>query len=154
MSDPNVIRIDSIDKEILKILRSNARIKLRELARLTHIPTSTIYDRIKRLEKMGLIKKYTTKIDYRLLGYQIKALILASVEGAHIIDVEKEISKNPHVIALYDITGEYDVAIIALFKTIEELDHFVKNLLRNPYVKHTTTSIVFRTVKEEYTLPI
>lgn len=154
MSISDSIRLDHVDKEILEVLRGNARIKLRELARITRIPTSTIHDRIKRLEKIGVIKKYTVEIDYRLLGYQIKALILASVEGAHIVDVEKEVSKNPHVVALYDITGEYDVAIIAVFKTIEELDHFVKNLLKNPYIKHTTTSIVFRTVKEEYSLPL
>lgn len=154
MSDPKIVQLDAIDRELLEILRNNSRTKLREISRILNKPLSTVHDRVKRLEKRGVIKKYTVKIDYRLLGYQIKALILASVEGAHILDVENEIARNPNVVALYDITGQYDVAIIALFKTIEELDTFVKSLLKNPYIKHTTTSIVFRTVKEDYTLPI
>lgn len=154
MSDPKIVQLDAIDRELLRILRNNSRTKLREISRILNKPLSTIHDRVKRLEKRGIIKKYTIKIDYRLLGYQIRALILASVEGAHILDVENEIARNPNVVALYDITGQYDVAIIALFKTIEELDAFVKSLLKNPYIKHTTTSIVFRTVKEDYTLPI
>ncbi|RLG80612.1 MAG: AsnC family transcriptional regulator [Thermoprotei archaeon] len=148
------IRLDPIDKAILRELRENSRVSIRSLARKLKLAPSTVYERIKKLESHGVIKNYTVDINYRLLGYQLKALILAVVDGEHILEVEEEVARSKNVVALYDITGEYDVAIIAVFKTIEELDNFVKSLLRNPYIKHTTTSVVFRTIKEKYTLPI
>ncbi len=148
------IRIDHVDKNILKTLRANSRTSFRELARKLGIPPSTMHDRVKRLEKQGVITSYTIGINYRLIGYQVKALILVNVIGEHIIEVEKEIAKNPNVQAVYDITGEYDIAVLVSFKTIEELDHFVKKLLKNPYIKQTRTSIVFRTIKENLHLPI
>lgn len=150
----NPVHIDEVDKAILRELRSYSRIRIRELARKLRMAPSTVYERIKRLERLGVIKDYTININYRILGYQIKALILMVVDGAHIIEIEEEISRHPNVIAVYDITGEYDIAVIAVFKTIEELDAFVKSLLRHPHIKHTITSVVFRTIKEKYTLPI
>jgi Lrp/AsnC family transcriptional regulator for asnA, asnC and gidA len=146
--------LDSIDKKILLELRKYSRISYRELADLVGKPVSTIYDRVKRLERRGVIRGYTLDIDYYKLGYQVKALILVNVVGKEIKSVEEYIASHPNVQAVYDITGEYDVAVIASFKTIEELDRFVKKLLGHPGVIHTRTSIVFRTVKETQHLPI
>ena len=149
-----IIHLDNLDKQILEYLKYNSRISFRELATKLGKPVSTIYDRVKRLEKLGVIRGYSTSIDYRKLGYQIKALILVNAVGKELVNVERMIAENPNVQAVYDITGEYDIAVIAAFKTIEELDSFVKNLLSNPGVVHTRTSIVFRTVKETLHLPI
>ncbi|ABN69297.1 transcriptional regulator, AsnC family [Staphylothermus marinus F1] len=146
--------LDDIDLKILDQLRKYSRTSFREIASKLNKPVSTIYDRIKRLEKHGIIRGFSIDIDYRKLGYQIKALILVNAEGKDLIKVEQDIASNPNVQAVYDITGEYDIALIASFKTIEELDAFVKKLLSKPGIKHTRTSIVFRTVKETQHLPL
>jgi len=146
--------IDDVDKKILEILRTDARVSIREIARKIGSSHSTIYDRIRKLERRGIISGYTIRINYKKLGYQITALILVNVDGRHIIEVEKWLAQEPNVLAVYDITGEHDIAVIASFKTIDELDSFIKNVLRNPYVKQTRTSIVFRKVKEEIHLPL
>ncbi len=146
--------LDSLDKRILEILGSDSRISIRGLARMLNKPASTIYDRLKRLEKLGIIEKYTVKINAEKIGYQIKALILVNVDGKPIEEVEEEISQHPNVLMVLDITGEFDVAVIATFKNIRELDRFIKNLLKNPYIKQTRISIAFRTVKEEINPPI
>ncbi len=148
------IVLDSIDKRILAELRRYSRISYRELANLLRRPVSTIYDRVKRLERKGIIRGYTLDIDYYKLGYQVRALVLVNVAGKEIRSVEEYIASHPNVQAVYDITGEYDVAVIASFKTIDELDKFVKKLLSHPGVIHTRTSIIFRTVKETQHLPI
>ena len=146
--------VDDLDKRILRVLVEDSRLSVREIARRASAPHSTVYERIRRLERNGIILGYTVRIDYKKLGYQITALILVNVDGQHILEVEEWLSKHPNVLAVYDITGEHDIAVIASFKTIDELDSFVKNVLRNPYVRQTRTSIVFRKVKDEIHLPI
>ncbi|MEL9909137.1 MAG: Lrp/AsnC family transcriptional regulator [Desulfurococcus sp.] len=146
--------IDDIDKKILNILQEDSRQSLKSIAEKLGRPVSTIHERIRRLLEKGVLRKYTVLIDYEKLGYTVKALVLMNVDGKHIIDVERYISQHPNVLTVYDITGEFDVAVIAVFKEIRELDSFIKWVLQNPYVKQTRTSIVFRTIKENIHLPL
>jgi DNA-binding Lrp family transcriptional regulator len=113
---------------------------------------STISERIRKLENRGVIKRYTITIDHGRLGYKLNAITLLQVDGAHIEDVEKMLMTEPNVRAVYDITGEYDVAIITTFRDSEELDRFIKKMLKNPYIKRSVTNIILRIVKESPTL--
>ena len=142
------IKLDEVDKEIIRRLAIMGREGIREIARALGRAPSTIVFRIRRLEKFGVIKGFTALIDYRKLGYQINALTLLQVDGAHIEEVEEMLARESNVRAVYDITGEYDIAIITSFKTIEDLDRFIKRLIKIPYVKRSMTSIAFRVVKE------
>lgn len=146
--------LSELEKKIIKTLREDSRISIRELARKLNAPHSTVYEKLRRLEREGIIRSYTIIVDYKKLGYTVTALILVNVEGSMIVDVENWLAKEPNVLAVYDITGEYDIAIIASFKSIDELDAFIKKILKNPYIKQTRTSIVFRKVKEEIHLPL
>jgi len=147
-------KLDYLDKLIIRELLKNSRRSIRELARNLNIPSSTLHDRVKRLIRKGVIRGFTVLLDEEKLGYTVKALILVNVEGKHIIDVEKEIAKHPNVQIVLDITGEFDIAVIAVFKNIVELDHFIKQLLKNPYIKQTRTSIAFRIVKQTHEIPL
>lgn len=141
--------LDELDLKILSHLAKNGRIGVRELARKLGRPASTVSQRIKSLEQRGIIEGYTARINYRRLGFDILALIMLNVEGGHIEDVERLLAREANVRAVYDITGEFDVAVIALFRNVEELDRFIKRVLRNPYVKRSVTSIAFKAVKDE-----
>ena len=142
------IILDDIDMMILRRLAVHGKEGIRELARNLGKSPSTIAFRIKRLEREGIIKGYTTMIDYRKLGYQINAITLLQVDGAHIEELEEILAREPNVKAVYDITGEYDIAIITSFREIEDLDRFIKRVIKIPYVKRSMTSIAFRIVKE------
>jgi Lrp/AsnC family transcriptional regulator for asnA, asnC and gidA len=145
---------DDLDKRILEFLREDSRVSLKVIAENTGKPVSTIHERIKKLVRNGILRKFTVLIDYGKMGYGIKVLILVNVDGKHIIDVENYVSQHPNVQAVYDITGEFDVAVLAAFKSMSELDKFVKWLLQNPFIRQTRTSIVFRVVKETIHLPL
>lgn len=146
--------LDPADKIILRELLSDSRRSIRRISRKIGIPSSTIYDRIKKLERNGIIRKYTVVLDEKKLGYTVKALILINVDGKKIREVEEEIASNPNVQVVLDITGEFDIAVIAVFRSIEELDRFVKSLLKIPAIRQTRTSIAFRTIKQEFNPPI
>ncbi|MCD6084072.1 MAG: Lrp/AsnC family transcriptional regulator [Desulfurococcales archaeon] len=140
--------LDDIDMMILRRLAVYGKEGIRELARNLGKSPSTIAFRIKRLEREGVIRGYTTVIDYRKLGYQINAITLLQVDGAYIEELEEILTKEPNVKAVYDVTGEYDIAIITSFREIEDLDRFIKRIIKIPHVKRSMTSIIFRVVKE------
>ncbi|MEM0020674.1 MAG: Lrp/AsnC family transcriptional regulator [Fervidicoccaceae archaeon] len=140
--------LEEVDLKILEALARNARGSLKEISEVVGIPISTAFSRIRRLEQLGIIRGYTLDLDHEKLGYKITAIIHFSVEGPYLEEIEKQLSSKQNVIFLYDITGEFDILAVARFRSIEELDKFVKDTLRNPHVKKTTTSIALRVVKE------
>jgi DNA-binding Lrp family transcriptional regulator len=141
--------LDELDVLILERLLKDSRKSLRSIAKEIGTPTSTVHERVRRLVKMGVIRRFTAELDTKVLGIDVTALILVSVEGAYITEVEKALSAFEQVIAVYDITGEFDVAVIAKFRSIDELNNFIKAVLKMPHVKRTVTSIAFNVVKEK-----
>ncbi len=140
--------LDGLDIEILRILSENCKKSAREIARMLGKSPTIIAKKVKKLEQLGILVGCRGEIDYKKLGYGLLALILLNVEGAHIEEVERQLAAEPNVRIVYDITGDFDVAVVALFKSVEDLDKFVKRLLKNPYIKRSVTSVVFRAVKD------
>ena len=114
----------------------------------------TAYNRIKNLENKGVLKGYTVIVDPVKVGYSLTAIILIQAEGKHLLDVENEISKINNVSSVYDITGDFDIAVIARFKNRFDLNNFIKGLLALPYVKRTVTNVVLNTVKEDFRIKV
>jgi DNA-binding Lrp family transcriptional regulator len=142
-------RIDNLDKQILQILQKDARKSAREIARQLHRATGTVATRIKKLTESGIIKGYSAILDPSKLGYGLTAIILIQAEGKHLVEVENEIARAKEVVAVYDITGEFDAAVIARFRDRKSLNKFVKSIIAMPYVKRTVTSLVLNVVKED-----
>ncbi|MEM1680762.1 MAG: Lrp/AsnC family transcriptional regulator [Sulfolobales archaeon] len=142
------IELDEVDLAIINLIKNNARLSIRDISKIIKKAPSTVLNRLKRLERLGVIKGYVTLIDYSKLNYQVNAITLLQVEGAHIEELEKTLSSEPNVRAIYDITGEYDIIILTTFKNVGDLDKFIKRVLKIPYVKRSVTNIAFRIVKE------
>lgn len=141
--------IDDLDIKILSMLGEDARISYREIAVKLDVAPGTIYNRIKKMTDAGVIKGYIPFLDYSKLGYGFIALILMQVEGEHLIEVEEQLAKPQEVVAVYDVTGEFDVAIVSRFKNIAAMNSFIKKTLRNEHIKRTVTNVVLNIVKED-----
>ena len=107
------ISIDEKDISILNVLLENSRLSCRQISKRTGYSISTVINRIKKLEESGIIRRYTLDIDFTKLGYDFPVIIDVRVSEGKLLEVEQEIAKNPHVIAVYDITGEFDVSVYA-----------------------------------------
>ena len=140
--------LDALDLDIIKLLKKDARSSSRKIAKALKIAPSTVIARIRKLEKMNIIKGYTITLDYSQLGYNFPVIIDVKVSKGQLFEVEKEIAKNDNVIAVYDITGEFDVTVLATFKSRKELDKFIKDLQRMEYVERTYTKLILNTIKE------
>ena len=146
--------VDDIDIQIINLLQEDSRLSFNKIARELGISVGTAYNRIKSLEDRGVLKGYTAIVDPVKVGYSLTAIILIQAEGKHLLDVENEVSKIDNVISVYDITGDFDIAVIARFKDRSSLNNFIKSLLAMPYVKRTVTNVVLNVVKEDFRIKV
>ncbi len=142
--------IDAADRLILKILQADCRLSFSKVAAKAGVSVGTAYNRIKSLEARGLLKSYTAVIDSVKLGYGLTSIIMVQAEGGHLSDVEKAIAEYSNVIAVYDVTGEYDAAVVAKFKDRNALNTFIKCLSAMPHVRRTVTNAALSIVKEDF----
>ncbi|MET1125052.1 MAG: Lrp/AsnC family transcriptional regulator [Archaeoglobaceae archaeon] len=143
-------KIDSTDIKILQILQEDARKSLREIAERVGVAEGTVYNRINKLKKLGVIKNFIPVIDYSKLGYDLTAVVGIVAEGGHLVEIEEEIARCGNVTAVYDVTGEFDILVVARFRSREELNDFVKKLGGMENVKKTYTMLVLNVVKESH----
>jgi DNA-binding Lrp family transcriptional regulator len=143
-------KLDDIDLQILRILQEDSRMSYRKIAHSLGIAVGTVYNRIKRLEEEGVFKAYTVMADPAKLGYELTAIILIQAEGSHLQEVEKEIAQSDSTICVYDVTGDFDIAVIARFKNRSMLNSFIKGTLKIPYIKRTVTNVALNILKEDF----
>ncbi len=148
MANGNLIEIDDKDLKILQALSIDSRLSYRQLSKRIGLSVSTIISRIKRMEELGIIKNYTIEVDMEKLGFKLPVIVDIRVLKGKLFEVEEEIAKHPNVLAVYDITGDFDVAVLAVFRERDELDKFVKMLQRMKYVERTHTKLILNIVKD------
>jgi DNA-binding Lrp family transcriptional regulator len=142
--------MDETDVKILKSLIADARLSSRQVAKQCGISIGTALSRTKKLEDERIIKGYTAVLDHERLGYELTVVTEITVSKGRLLEIENEIARMPNVCCVYDLTGMADAAIIAKFKTREELSRFTKHVLSLPNVERTNTHVVLTTVKEDF----
>lgn len=141
--------IDDIDKKIINILLFDADTTNREIASRCKIALGTVNNRIKKLRKLGVIKKKTIQVDYEKLGYAIEVLIDLKIQKGGFYDIAKKLAADPNVFRVIDMTGSYDAEILARFHTRRQLDNFIKKLQQEPCVQDTRTRLILNIYREK-----
>jgi len=141
------------DKKILDVLKHNAKLSIQQIAKKTLIPITTVHNRIKKLEKEGIIKGYTVILDNKKLGKNITAFILINVvynlpnKKIKQEELAKEIKKFGVVEEINILAGGADIIAKVRTKDIEELNEFVIRRLRSiDGIDKTQTMIVLEEV--------
>jgi len=143
--------MDEKDNQILGILKQNAKLTTKQISKKTLLPITTVHNRIKKLEKQGIIKYYTIVTDNKKLGKPVSAYILINIDYSEIkklnlsqIDIADKIKKHPNVDEADVITGRKDMIIKVTVKDMLELNKFISSSLQIiPGIKQTETSVVF-----------
>jgi DNA-binding Lrp family transcriptional regulator len=139
--------IEELELKIVRSLNQNSRKSFREIAKEIGTSAPVVINKIKRLEKLGAIKGYIPLLDPEYFGFNLIAVV--GIRIGKLIETQEKIAEDPHVFAIYDVTGEWDSIVIAHFKGREELNSFIKNALSQKYVDRTATHIVLNVVKDE-----
>jgi DNA-binding Lrp family transcriptional regulator len=142
------MKLDEKNIAILNVLLDNARLSYRQIAQKIGVSVATVMHRVQELEKDKIIQKYSAVPDYEKLGYDITVLIEVQVGKGKLAQVENKIAQHPNVVAVYDVTGAFDVVILAKFKNRRTMDVFLKKIQTYDFVLRTNTRLVLQTIKE------
>jgi len=141
------MKTDNTTRNILNLLRKNARMSYKEIAESTGKPESTIRDRIQRMEKMGLIQGYTVILDKKQLGFECSALVLADVDYEKLEDVTKKLLNKNNVLRIYHTSGNKRIAFVVVAKNFESLEADL-NRLSELDLKNEDVVILLKIVRE------
>ena len=141
--------MDKLDHNIIFSLNANGRKSYRNIAKELKVSLSTISNRLKRLEEEGIIERYIPVINKEKTGYNLTAVINLKLTHGKLIEVQEKISKDNHVSAVYDITGDWDSLIVAHFSDRRDLNSFIKRVLSMDFVERSNTQLVLNIVKDE-----
>lgn len=148
IGDVEPVELDETDKRIINALIDNARQSLRDIAKKVKVSVATVMHRVHRLEKAGVLSHYTVNLDYEKIGFDVQVIIQLIVSKGMLLEVEKKVASHPNVSAVYDVTGEHDVLVIAKFPSRRSMDLFLKKLQTYDFVEKTKTKLVLSTIKE------
>jgi DNA-binding Lrp family transcriptional regulator len=149
--------LDEKDLELLDELQKDCRQSLKKIARKLNMSITTVYDRMKKLEKEGIIKGYKAIIDPEKTDNAMTAFIFVKIEyfspdseePLSQREIAKRISMLPGVSDVYIVPGDWDLLIKVRGKNIKDLADFVIDRLRRiKGIGRTFTTDVWITVKE------
>ena len=141
--------LDDLDIDILRSLNDNARKSFRDIAKELHVSLTTVSNRVRAMERLGVIQGYMPVVDATKLGYDIMAVIGIKVMHGRIVETERDLARDPAVFAVFDSTGEWDAIVMARFKNRSDLNIFVKKVLDHENVDRTYTQVVLNITKDE-----
>jgi len=141
-------------KEIFKILEEDARLTPQQIATMTGIPVEEVERTIRKAEEDRTILKYKTKINWERLGEaQVWALIEVKVAPQRDVgfdSIAERIYRFPQAISVYLVSGTYDLAILVVGKTMQEVAAFVSQKLAPlESVQGTVTHFLLKRYKED-----
>ena len=150
--------LDEKDKLILEVLQKDSRLSTYNIAKKTAIPQTTILNRMKKLKDIGIIKAYTIDLDWKKLDKNTKAIIFTKVNKAaenSVGEIEKRISKLPHVLNVKRLMGKNDFMVEVVCKDIDELNNFlIKKIRVLPEIADTETVVVLEEWEENHFLTL
>ena len=146
--------LDKIDRQILALLRENARMSNLELAESVNLSPTPCARRVKQLEDAGVITGYSVTTDPRKLGYQLSVYIAISMDkhtAERFSNFEKKLREFPEVVSCSIVTGRSeDYLIKALVKDMAHYEEFLLHRLnRIEGIAQVHTSFELREVFEK-----
>lgn len=146
MADESEV-IDPIDRRILDILRRDGRISWRELGERIHLAPTSAAERVRRLERAGIIEGYGARVDGARLGRSVRAVIDVGLAPGHLADdFEDRLSVRDEVVFAAYVTGSADYTILVECEGAEGLDAMVRWLRSDVAVARTESKLILRAV--------
>ena len=145
MKKTETMPVDETDLQILSLLSENARRPARHIAERMHLSPTAIAARIEKLEEEGFIEGYGVRLSPKKFGFNVKAFINLEVEPLQKKEFYAYVRSFSNVLECNCVTGEYSMLLEVVFRSTDELDHFIGEL---QHFGKTKTQIVFSTAVE------
>jgi DNA-binding Lrp family transcriptional regulator len=137
--------IDSVDDQIIRILQNDSRKSFVEIADEIGLSESAVRRRMKNLVESRIIKRFTIELE---AGKKTSAITLISVSStADTSAVSSNLMELNGVEVIYEITGQYDIAVIIVAPTIAEINKYIDDVRKIQGVSDTNTVIILKTIR-------
>ena len=151
-------QLDETDLQIMRVLQSNSRLTIKELANEVHLSSSPVYERMKRLEREGYIKKYTAVLDVDKLnqGFIVYCNVkLKRINRDIVNEFITQINDIPQVTECYNISGDGDYLLKVCVSSMQKYQQFILDKLGDfPYISQVRSFFVMDTLKLTYGFPM
>ncbi|MBD5803637.1 Regulatory protein AsnC [Azoarcus sp. Aa7] len=137
--------MDELDRQLVDLLKVNARLPVVKLAQAIGCARSTVQLRLKALEDNGTISGYTVSVSKPQSSRSIRAMVLISIESKNEPDVVRALKKRHEITKLYSISGRYDLCGMLETETTHELDAVIDRLRAIKGVVDTFSTILLST---------
>jgi Lrp/AsnC family transcriptional regulator, leucine-responsive regulatory protein len=146
----DITDFDSIDRRLLAELAGDARLSTAELARRVALSPPAVADRVRRLERAGVIAGYRAEIEPRALGYAIAAIVRVRPTPRQLHRIPELARATPEVVECYRITGDDCFLMKLHLRSIDDLEPVLDRFVM---FGQTTTSIIQSTPVSRRALP-
>ena len=143
--------MDALDLAIVEELKRNARASASVIGKRVSLSIPAVAERIRKLEKAGIIARYTVRLDREKAGLPLLAFVLVRVDGTENIRAFRDtVTQMNRVLECHHIAGAYDYLLKVAAPDMETLETLISSTLKTiPGVAGTNTMITLKTLKEE-----
>ena len=139
--------MDETDRRIVALLQQDARQSFKQLAHEVGLAPSTVYERVRRLEREQVLGACRYEVSPKALGARLQAMIFIQL-SAHTVEVFAEFEEHlegvPEVLAFYNLAGRQDFAVHVVARDSDHLQELVlRQFTARPEVAHMETALVF-----------
>ncbi|MCB6182199.1 winged helix-turn-helix transcriptional regulator [Leeia sp. TBRC 13508] len=150
--------LDRLDRKILRVLQQDGRIAMTDLAEKVGLSTTPCNERVKRMERDGVIEGYFARLNPKALGANLLVFVeirLASKSGDLFEEFKREVLKLPNVMECHLVSGDFDYLIKARIGEMTQYRKLLGDiLLKLPGATESKSYVVMEEVKESLALPI
>jgi DNA-binding Lrp family transcriptional regulator len=139
--------MDDIDRQLIGLLRNNARASVASLAKALRVSRGTVQNRMARLEADGAIVGYTVRLKPDVEEQRMRAFMTVAVEGNRVDAVIRALRGEPAVTALYSTNGRWDIVAELRADSLEGFDRALARIRLIEGISQSETSLLLSTFK-------
>ncbi len=139
--------MDDKDRKIVALLRDQGRLGYGDIGNTVGLAASSVHDRVRKLERSGVIKRYRAEVDLPALGYPITAIVSLALSPSSPSDIPAKIGELPFVESCYSVAGDNSYALIVRAPSTRDLEELL-DALRGKLEVTTRATIVLSTAFE------
>lgn len=152
------MKLDETDKKLINLLQNDSNRPIKDLAQHLNLTIGPVHERIKKLERSGVIKKYVALIDPKTVDKHIITFLAVSVEKHKEVlldEFEQKVEEMPEVLECYTMAGNYDYLLKVITSDMEEYQQFVqKKLAKLEMIQHLNSQFVIKSVKYDTAIEV
>jgi DNA-binding Lrp family transcriptional regulator len=139
--------MDDTDRQLIALLRANARATAASLAKTLHVARGTVQNRIAKLERDGTIAGYTVRLKPQTDQHRISAFMSIAVEGNRGDSVLRTLRGDPAIESLHTTNGRWDIVAELRAESLEAFDRVLGRIRQVDGIASTETSLLLSTYK-------